>query len=333
MSAPEQVKEAERTDPPSSEPAEPPGFVTRLKALIDEMGAQDMVVPPPTSGPLRRFPFFIKEVIDTFAQKNASRMAGAIAYFGIFSFAPLLIVAVLIAGSVLRSSDANEIIVERLGEFVSPMVADAVGELLEAVTRPNATTIAGVVSGVALFFGASSVFIHVQMSLDDIFEAARRHRNGFIGMLLRRAVAFAAALGIGLLVTFSVLANLVVQTIDDFVLARWLPDEWEAGAIAALSASLALALLLIVFVVVFQYMSTHRAPWRAVLAGATLTTALVAVGTQLFALFLDQLSFVNIYGAASFLLVLLLFFYYLSMILLFGAAFVRVLGDRVLAFG
>ena len=69
------------------------------------------------------------------------------------------------------------------------------------------------------------------------------------------------------------------------------------------------------------------------LAGATLTTALVAVGTQLFALFLDQLSFVNIYGAASFLLVLLLFFYYLSMILLFGAAFVRVLGDRVLAFG
>ncbi len=333
MSAPEKVDEAERTDPPSSQPAEPPGSVTRLKALIDEMGATDMVVPPPTTGPFRRLPFFIKQVIDTFAQKNASRMAGAIAYFGIFSFAPLLIVAVLIAGSVLRSSDANEIIVDRLGDFVSPIVADAVGQLLEAVTRPNATTIAGVVSGVALFFGASSVFIHVQMSLDDIFEAARRHRNGFIGMLLRRAVAFAAALGIGLLVTVSVLANLVVQTIDDLVLARWLPDEWEAGAIAALSASLALALLLIVFVVVFQYMSTHRAPWRAVLAGATLTTALVAVGTQFSRLFLDQLSFVNIYGAASFLLVLLLFFYYLSMILLFGAAFVRVLGDRVLAFG
>ncbi len=149
-----------------------------------------MVVPPPTTGPFRRLPFFIKEVVDTFAQKNASRMAGAIAYFGIFSFAPLLIVAVLIAGSVLRSSDANEIIIERLGEFVSPIVADAVGELLEAVTRPNATTIAGVVSGIALFFGASSVFIHVQMSLDDIFEAARRHRNGFIGMLLaaRRGV-------------------------------------------------------------------------------------------------------------------------------------------------
>ena len=320
-------------DPPSSQPVAPPGFTTRLKTLIDEMGAADMVVPPPTTRPFRRLPFFIKEVVDTFAQKNASRMAGAIAYFGIFSFAPLLIVAVLIAGSVLRSSDANEIIIERLGEFVSPIVADAVGELLEAVTRPNATTIAGVVSGIALFFGASSVFIHVQMSLDDIFEAARRHRNGFVGMLLRRAVAFAAAIGIGLLVTLSVLANLVVQTIDDVFLDRLLPDEWEAGAIAALSAALALALLLIVFVVVFQYMSTHRAPWRAVLAGATLTTALVAVGTQLFALFLDQLSFVNIYGAASFLLVLLLFFYYLSMILLFGAAFVRVLGDRVLAFG
>ena len=70
------------------------------------------------------------------------------------------------------------------------------GQLLEAVARPNATAIAGVVSGVALFFSASSVFIHVQMSLDDIFEAARRHRNGFIGVLLRRAVAF-AAIGIG----------------------------------------------------------------------------------------------------------------------------------------
>ena len=333
MSAPEQVDEAERTDPPSSQPAEPPGFVTRLKALIDEMGAPDMVVPPPTTGPFRRLPFFIKEVVDTFAQKNASRMAGAIAYFGIFSFAPLLIVAVLIAGSVLRSSDANEIIVERLGEFVSPIVADAVGELLEAVDsterddhrrcgercRPLLRRIIGV---------------HPRA------DVARRHlRSGSqTSQRVHRDVAAACRsvrrrLGIGLLVAFSVLANLVVQTIDDLVLARWLPDEWEAGAIAALSASLALALLLIVFVVVFQYMSTHRAPWRAVLAGATLTTALVAVGTQLFALFLDQLSFVNIYGAASFLLVLLLFFYYLSMILLFGAAFVRVLGDRVLAFG
>ena len=168
-------------DPPSSQPVAPPGFTTRLKTLIDEMGAADMVVPPPTTRPFRRLPFFIKEVVDTFAQKNASRMAGAIAYFGIFSFAPLLIVAVLIAGSVLRSSDANEIIIERLGEFVSPIVADAVGELLEAVTRPNATTIAGVVSGIALFFGASSVFIHVQMSLDDIFEAARDIATGSSG--------------------------------------------------------------------------------------------------------------------------------------------------------
>ena len=74
------------------------------------------------------------------------------------------------------------------------------------------------VSGVALFFSASSVFIHVQMSLDDIFEATRRHRNGFIGMLLRRAVAFAAIVGIGLLVTASVLANLAVQTLDHLVL-------------------------------------------------------------------------------------------------------------------
>ena len=108
-------------------------------------------------------------------------------------------------------------------------------------------------SGVALFFGASSVFIHVQMSLDDIFEAARRHRNGFIGVL-RRAVA-AAAIGIGLLVTASVLANLAVQTLDDLVLNRWLPDEWESGAVSALSGVLALALLLIVFVVVFQYIT------------------------------------------------------------------------------
>ena len=77
----------------------------------------------------------------------------------------------------------------------SAVVADAVGQLLEAVARPTPPS-PGVVSGVALFFGASSVFIHVQMSLDDIFEAARRHRNGFIGMLLRRAVAF-AAVGIG----------------------------------------------------------------------------------------------------------------------------------------
>ena len=74
---------------------------------------------PPTTGPFRRLPFFIKQVIDTFAQKNASRMAGAIAYFGIFSFAPLLIVAVLVAGSVLQSSDAHEVIVDRLGDFVS----------------------------------------------------------------------------------------------------------------------------------------------------------------------------------------------------------------------
>jgi membrane protein len=333
VSAPEQVDEAERTGPPSSPLDAPPKGFARFKELVDELGAPQMVVPPPTTGPGRRLPFFIKQVVDTFAQKNASRMAGAIAYFGIFSFAPLLIVAVLVAGSLLRSGDARDIIIERLGEFVSPIVADAVGQLLEAVARPDATTIAGVVSGVALFFGASSVFIHVQMSLDDIFEAARRHRNGFIGMVLRRVVAFAAAIGIGLLVAAAVLSNLAVQTLDDLVLERWLPDEWEAGAVSVLSAASALALLVVVFAVVFQYMSTHRAPWRAVLAGAALTTALVAAGTQLFALFLGQLSFVNIYGAASFLLVLLLYFYYLSMILLFGAAFVRVLGDRVLAFG
>ena len=102
MSAPEKVDEAERTDPPSSQPAAPPGTLTRLKALIDEMGATDMVVRP-HHGAFPEAPFFIKQVIDTFAQKNASRMAGAIAYFGIFSFAPLLIVAVLVAGSVLRS--------------------------------------------------------------------------------------------------------------------------------------------------------------------------------------------------------------------------------------
>jgi membrane protein len=300
----------------------------RFRRFVDEVGAPNMLVPPPSHPGHRRIVFFLTAVINTWAQKNASRMAGAIAYFGAFSFAPLLIIAAVIAGRFFGQDQVRELIVDRINDFVSADVAQTVSGILEAAAQPEATRLATIIGFVALFFGASSVFIHVQQSLADIFGTPRLHRNGFIAMIFQRLIAFAAAIGIGLLVMAAVVANTTITSLQHL-----LPDQWEELGLEVLSPLASAVLLIMVFAVMYQFMTRRRHPWRAVWAGSALATVLLALGTLLFGLFVSNVALGSVYGAASTLLVLLLFFYYLAMILLFGAAYTKVLGDRVRAYG
>jgi membrane protein len=247
----------------------------------------------------------------------APSMGAALAFYTMFSIAPLLLIVISIAGLVFGEAAARGEIFSQLQSLLGPTGALAVQHLLESVhgaTKDVAGTVFGLV---LLLIGATSVFGELQDALDRIWRApARAGQSGLWRLLRARLLSFGMILGIGFLLLVSLVAHATLAA-----LRKWwgpVPGHWAAAATIIELAS-SFLLITVMFAMIYKLMPRVRIDWKDVWIGAAATSLLFTVGKVLIGVYIGSSGIASGFGAAASLVVVLLWVYYSAQIFLLGA--------------
>ena len=247
--------------------------------------------------------------------------AAALAFFTVFSAAPVMIVAVSIVGLVLGERAAAGQIAQQLEAAIGPEAAAAVQTAVEG-SRVERSGILPTVAGVgAVLFGATTVFAQMQNALNAIWGVAPKPtRSSVLVFVKGRLLSLAVVLAIGFVLLVSLLLSVAVRALVVFA-QDWLPIP--APLLLGLDWAISLVVVALLFATIFRVLPDVVLGWRDVWLGAFVTALLFAFGRTLIALYLSTTATASAYGAAGSLVLLLMWVNYLSLILLLGAAFTR----------
>jgi membrane protein len=251
-------------------------------------------------------------------ERNAFLHAGSLAFYTLFSLAPIVIIAVAVAGVIFGAEAARGEIVAQLEEVIGREGALAVEDAVARSRIEVAGLLPTVTGVVALLVGATTVFAQMQLSLNSIWGvAAKRDLSGILVLVKNRVLSLAIVLTIGFVLLVSLLLNVALKAVVRYA-DSWVPLPGAVLASAELLLSLVVVTLL--FAVIFKVLPDVHVAWSDVWVGAAITATMFILGRHLIALYLAYTAPASTYGAAGALVVVLLWVYYSSLILFFGAA-------------
>jgi membrane protein len=250
---------------------------------------------------------------------NAPRLGAALAYYTLFSLAPLSILIVVATSLAMHRSAAEAGLVRQVATLLGNQVADIVKAVLE--NGQSAGVIAGALGALILLIGASGVFLELRDSLDTVWGVEPPYEKGALGLARSRAFAFVLTLGTGFAVLFLLLLNTVLAAPARFVM-KILPADPRLMQFLTNIASL--CLLTLIFALIYKVIPDTRIHWSDVWLGALVTSLLFTIGKFLIALYLAKASIGSPYAAAGSIVVFLTWVYYSAQIFLFGAEFTHV---------
>ncbi|WP_407278001.1 YihY/virulence factor BrkB family protein [Aromatoleum evansii] len=247
--------------------------------------------------------------------------AAALAFFTVFSVAPVVIVAVTIVGLVLGESAAQGQMAQQLEAAIGPQAAQAVQTAVKA-SRIQQSGILPTLAGFgAMLFGATTVFGQMQTALNAIWCVAPRPTRSSIFIYVKgRLLSMTIVLAIGFVLLVSLLLSVAVRAVVEFA-SDWVPIP--PPLLIGLDWGVSLLVVTLLFATIFRVLPDVVLRWRDVWLGAMVTALLFAVGRSLIALYLSTTATASTYGAAGSLVLLLMWVNYSSLILLLGAAFTR----------
>lgn len=267
----------------------------------------------------------IKETFSEWMEDKAPRLAAALSYYTMFSLAPLLIIAIAIAGLMFDTAVAQEQIHAQIKGLVGVEGADAIKEMIEHSGDWGDSIIATLIGVATLLFGATGVFGQLQDSLNTIWEVAPKPNRTWMETIKVRFVPFTMVLGIGFLLLVSLIVSTALASLEQFMQGL-LPGMELLGQIFNFAISFGVITLL--FAMMYKVLPDVKIAWRDVWIGAAATALLFTIGKFLIGLYLGKSSFSSTYGAAGSLIVILLWVYYSSQILFLGAEFTQVYAKR-----
>lgn len=263
----------------------------------------------------------LRETFTEWNEDKASRLAAALAYYTVFSLAPMLIIAIAIAGAVFGEEAARGEIVTQIQGLVGRDGAKFIETAIEGASKPKAGTIASLISIAVLLFGASGLFAQLQDSLNTIWEVQPKPGRGVIGILRDRFLSFTMVLGVGFLLLVSLVLSAGLSGLVNF-LGSLLPGIGALLQIANFVLSFAVTTLL--FGLIYKVLPDVKIAWSDVWSGAIVTSLLFSIGRFALGLYLGNSSFGSTYGAAGSVVIILVWVYYAAQILFFGAEFTQV---------
>ena len=247
--------------------------------------------------------------------------AAALAFFTVFSIAPIMVVVVTVVGLVLGERAAQGQLFEQLEGTLGPEAADMVQTAVINSQIDQSGIWPAVIGVVVTIIGATTVFAQMQRSLNQIWDVTPRpSRSNIWGFVKTRVLSLAVILAIGFILLVSLLLSVLLQGIMAF------EEEWllvPGWAMVHMELFLSLAVITFLFAAMFKILPDVLLSWRDVLLGAFITAVLFTVGRLLIAFYLVNTATVSAYGAAGSLALLLIWVNFSSLILLFGAAFTR----------
>ncbi|WP_354683708.1 YihY/virulence factor BrkB family protein [Cupriavidus necator] len=267
----------------------------------------------------RAFYELLRDTVNAWIDDYAPSMGAALAYYTVFSIAPLLVIVISVAGVVFGAEAARGEVFAQLQGLLGPDGAKTIETMLLAVSEPAASTLTAVLGVIVLLIGATTVFAELQSALDRIWEVPeRRKTSGILALLRARMLSFGMILGIGFLLVVSLVMSAAISALNRL----WGPlfgAEELVGHILDMVVSL--VLITVVFAMIYKIMPRAKVRWPDVWLGAAVTALMFTLGKFLIGLYIGKSGVANGYGAAGSLVVLLLWVYYSAQIFLLGAEF------------
>ena len=270
---------------------------------------------------MRKYLTLFKQTFKEFGQDKAQRLGAALAYYTIFSAAPLLLIAISIAGIAFGEEAAHDQIAAQLRSVMGENTAKILDEMVEAAAKPKTGTIATIIGILTLFFGASGVFMQLNDALDTIWNVERKKTKGIIGFLKNRFLSIAMVLGIGFLLLVTLIFDAAISALGNYI-DRLFPGGEALLQVAQIIVSFGLVTVL--FAAIFRFLPDVRPAWRDVWLGAVFTAVLFVIGKFGLSIYLGKAAIGSSYGAAGSLVILLFWVYWSAHILFFGAEFTQV---------
>jgi membrane protein len=261
----------------------------------------------------------IRKSVGAWLDDYAPSMGAALAYYTLFSLAPLLVIAIAVAGLAFGQEAARGEIVAQIQGLIGREGAIAVQGMLKSASEPAKDIAATVVSIVTLAIGATTVFAELQSDLDRIWRVpAPTKVNGVWSLVRSRLLSFGVVLGLGFLLLVSLVLSTAIAAVG-----KWSYGFFEGrdAYLHTLNFSISFAVTTLLFALIYKLMPRAIIAWRDVMVGAAVTSLLFEIGKFLIGLYLGKSGIASVFGAAGSLVVLLVWVYFSAQIFLLGAEF------------
>jgi membrane protein len=282
---------------------------------------------PARAGVAREILSLMKKTVLAWLDDYAPSMGAALAYYTMFSIAPLLLIVITIAGWVFGAEAARGEIVEQLSGLMGEDGAKAAEGMLAAVGKSSGGIWATLFGIFLLIFGATTVLAELQSNLDRIWKMPEKEKSSGLWNFLRaRLLSFGLILGIAFLLMVSLLVSAGIAAIG-----RWYEvylGNYEL-VLQGLDFVVSFFLFTTLFATIYKFMPQARVAWSDVWIGAAFTTVLFIVGKTLIGLYIGKSGIASGFGAAASMVVMLIWVYYSAQIFLLGAEFTHAYWEEI----
>lgn len=267
-----------------------------------------------------------KEAFSEWVEDKAPLLSAALAYYTLFSIAPLMIIAVAIAGRFFGQEAARGEIVGAIQGIVGESGAHVIQTMIESARSPGSGVFATIVGIGILFYTASNLFNYLKVVLNMVWNVSSAPKRGIKGLLKDRFLSILMVLGMGFLLIVSLAASVGISALGTF-----LERSNQSGSILiwqAIDLIISFCVIMVIFAVMYKILPDAKIVWGDAWVGATVTSSFFMVGEVLIGFYLGRSGIWSIYGAAGSFFVVLLWMYYSAQIFLFGAEFTHVYANN-----
>lgn len=262
-----------------------------------------------------------------FGSDNGLKLSASLAYYTVFSLAPLLILIISLAGLVFGHDAATNRLYPEIKHYVGASAALQIQDTLKNLELSGKTGVAVIIGTLTLLIGASSIFLEIQDSLNMIWRVKAKPKKGWVKMLQNRFLSFSLIVSLGFLLMASLVINFLMDALKTQI-TKFLPSITKL-LIGGINLGITLVVISVLFGIIFKFLPDVKIKWKDVRSGAFFTAILFMLGQYIISLYIQYTAQGSAYGAAGSLIVILVWIYYTAAILYIGAEFTQVYAEAI----
>lgn len=268
----------------------------------------------------------LKQTYAEFSKDKCFRLSAAVAYYAVFSLAPMLVIVIAAAGLVWGREAASGALFGQIAGLVGQESAAAIQAMTQAAYKPGTGVWAAVIGAAALVVTSTTLFAQLQDALNEVFDVEPPRESGIWYFVRTRLLSFGLVLSVAFLLLVTLVVNAALAAFFG-LLSGMIGEGW---AVAAHVVEFVVSTLVVsfLFALIFKYLPDARLAWRDVWIGSLVTGVLFAIGRTAIGLYLGRSNLGAAYGSAAAVVVILLWVNYAALILFAGAEFTQVWANR-----
>ncbi len=270
-----------------------------------------------------------------FGDDNGLKLSASLAYYTVFSLAPLLMLVISLAGLFLGPKAQSNTLYPQIKGYVGSEAAAQIQSTVKNLQLTGKSGIGLVIGIFTLLLGASSIFLEIQNSLNTIWRVKAKPKKGWVLMLKNRFLSFSLIIGLGFLLMASLLVNVIISILSKqierfihfLIRNKGISDFISGSVLNAVNFAVTLVIITVLFGIIFKVLPDVKIKWKDVRSGAFFTALLFMLGQYIISVYLSYTAQGSAYGAAGSIIVILVWIYYTAAILYIGAEFTQVYAE------